>query len=567
MLKTIDYSGRSAIRQGDSLTTRPGNQEGAALLGGILLMQLFFCFAFTSIGFELGISIGTFILPAALAAGALLSLLLLSRPSLRKVLAYCAFSFAIWAMAAFLCSLIYDYSYDGNAYHQEIIAAVCRGWVSGGEELPGVPLSVWAQHYTRGMELMQACVAAFSSNLESGKGINVVLGLSAGCFCFAFVREFFPLYGKVRGLIFSFAAVCNPVYFSQISTFYIDFAKYFYVLISIICVFRICKNTANPQNYILLGMSCCLSIATKYNAFFDEGIVFLAALIWLLWKGRRNIAFNLALCGFCALALSLPVLSADPYITNWVNAGHPLYPLMGEGNIDIMTGNTPEKYLTINRFSSFIDSLLTPRATLTADTKKGGFGPLMAPMLLIALYAIIRKRKTFGRLPIYITLWILLSCFAFEQTWWARYMPQLWLIVAGSLLLMGDSTQWKVLRTIQLLMIASTSLIALSSSARLTWRFRLHRDTICSCLKEEKIVMAGANEAFVMQLKERGITVELSDKAPEGLIPIPYFGQLSDPEHAAIIYVDPPTHDSIISKLHSLPFNYSLEYDVDKLPL
>ena len=69
-----------------------------------------------------------------------------------------------------------------------------------------------------------------------------------------------------------------------------------------------------------------------------------------------------------ALIFSVCIIGFNPYVTNTINNGNPLYPLAGKDKIDIMTPNTPASFRYDGQFEKLIKSLL---AMPTQENNKG----------------------------------------------------------------------------------------------------------------------------------------------------------------------------------------------------
>ena len=156
-----------------------------------------------------------------------------------------------------------------------------------------------------------------------------------------------------------------------------------------------------------------------------------------------------------SLVLTVVVVGYNPYVTNTLAKGHPFYPLAGKGAVDIMTSNSPHDFKDINSLSKLGISLLaqseniaTPKETtlkwpftfseqelkvfLAPDVRVAGFGPwfggavLLTFLIVLALLLGQDRRKA---LPFFVaSIILLITVLINPESWWARYVPQLWLI-------------------------------------------------------------------------------------------------------------------------------------------
>lgn len=339
----------------------------------------------------------------------------------------------IIAVALLIGCYTIDYSYDGLVYHQEIIALLCNGWNPYREGIPFGPdgplTSIWALHYAKGIEMTQTATVSFIGKLEGGKCINFIMTAGTAFIIGDFVALRNPSMSRRSILLITLAVIANPVIWEQILTYYIDFYKYLYLLLLLVGIVEADSSDGQRRifGYLLIGTSVVMSVATKFNFFFEAGLWGLCALVWVLVTSSRQLFVRLLSVGLISFAVAI-ALTFHPYVTNWLAAGHPLYPLMGEGAVDIMTDNTTEMFSGYDRVMNFFRSLVIPSMQIDVDQRNCGFTFFMPFILLLTLITAIRLRREVKGAVWFTATLCLLSCFLFEQTWWPRYICQLWLI-------------------------------------------------------------------------------------------------------------------------------------------
>lgn len=342
-----------------------------------------------------------------------------------------ASALGIVALVSVICAFMEDASWDGNVYHQKVVALLLYGWNPyHPTKIWDIYYDPWVWHYAKSLEMSAASVASATGYIESGKSVNFILILSSAFLVYDFLcRSGVRLSVKCR-LWLTVIAVANPVGMAQSITYYNDFAKYYYLLITIISAVSICRSDRNRRTvwYGILFAVIILAIGTKFTAFFEEGVAVAVFMLWLMWHKDWRLLRTIFVIAVVALVSGALLLGYHPYVTNCLMAGHPLYPLLGDGTIDIMTGLTPEIFREHGRVYNFFSSLLTLRVPYYAEFA-GGFGALM-PLLLaiVAAVAVFMWRKV-PMAIYYIGGFVLASCFFYEQSWWARYICQLWLLV------------------------------------------------------------------------------------------------------------------------------------------
>lgn len=321
-----------------------------------------------------------------------------------------------------------DFSGDGNEYRQMTITYLMNGWNPFYDPMPE-ELTIWGIHYARGTEIVSAAIALMTGHIEAGRAVNAMLIAGTMLMLYPAVRGLGNGVGRMKAAAITLLAGLNPVGVAQLPIYYNDFAKYYLLLISIVLIRKIFLS-GEVRSYIMLCTTLILGIGIKFNAAPDLAIAMLFAIILAFVWRRTRLGVNLLLTGVVALLAGTLIFGYNPYVTNTINAGNPLYPLLGAGAEDIMTGNTPDAYLVGNRFSNFFHSIChwPSIARYEIDQKMGGFTFAMPWLLLISVLTFIAARKRVS--PVYgvAALVTLLSCFIFEQSWWARYVCQLWLV-------------------------------------------------------------------------------------------------------------------------------------------
>lgn len=441
-----------------------------------LLSSIFFSYSFTVISFYWGSGLTRIIFPLSVIAGIVTGISVdSSRNIYQRILWICV---VLILIAASICigGIFYDYSYDGLRYHQEIVASICEGWNPFDRcTTEFAPKSVWSLHYAKAIEIAQAAIACFTGKIETGKSINLIIIASVSLGVFSFLRKnpeslFIKditcgqPWSRKKSFLITLAIIGNPVVISQSLTFYIDFYKYIYLLTILLSFYLIQTSVKNQRliGYIMLGMGLVLAMGTKFNIFFETVLWLFLTFIWLCIKKDYNSLRSIVFVSVCSLSLGT-ILAYHPYITNFIDKGHPLYPLMGENALDIMSENTLPVYNEHNRLINFFISLFSLTSPIF-DQRAGGFTFLMPVILLFCFIIGWRVRKLLRNTIWYITGCIFLSCFIFEQTWWARYICQLWLV--GAIFLIASqcvNTTKKVGFSILSLMLIAAAITTISS--------------------------------------------------------------------------------------------------------
>lgn len=158
---------------------------------------------------------------------------------------------------------------------------------------------------------------------------------------------------------------------------------------------------------------------------------------------------------FSALACVIYVFtSINPYLTSIKEGKHVLYPAMGEGSFNLISGQIPIDFKDNNRIGNFIGAVFCMTENdkepirfkipgfvtwqefslfpSWADTRKAGFGPSFSLLLIVSGILFIMTMVFSDNKLRYVTLFIsgalLITVLLNPANWWARMVPQLWLV-------------------------------------------------------------------------------------------------------------------------------------------
>ena len=367
-------------------------------------------------------------------------------------------------LLASINNIIWDYSYDSLAYHQEAVIAIKNGWNPFYQSR--MPMNLWVMHYAKASCVFAASIFKITNRIESAKILSsflplILLVLSFGTFY---------LITKKRKILSGFAAlilILNPVILGQSFTYYVDSMLGIYVIFLIINLVLILfyKDLTLFKYLTLVNIAVFLS-NIKFTGLAYAGIILLAFLICSFFFNEKKYNIRLLIFLICSLVITVGIVGFNPYVTNTINNGNPLYPLAGKGKINIMTNNTPLDYRYDGQFEQFYKSMIAVPSTLNpngkpaksfsqlfevnshvltfyagVDARMRGFGVysiLFLPISFIGLLYLLatcRNKKVllYSILTLIFTFAVLFAGGAF---WWARYINFIWLIPVGVGMLM-----------------------------------------------------------------------------------------------------------------------------------
>lgn len=349
-----------------------------------------------------------------------------------------------------LSVLFWDNSYDGQTYHLQGIDELVHGW----NPLQTESTDLFITHYTKAFEKFGAAVFECTGEIEMGKVSGLILASAAWLLAISYFKYLFP--GKKKlWFIFASLLLLNPVISIQNFTFLVDgqLASIFLILSFSFLLYL--KQTPFSLTIWLLSLAICIDL--KFTGLVYAGLFQLFAGAYLLFvRFRLNRLFQFVVFNVLLLALSILVISNNPYYTNLKSGKHIFYPLQGTHSVNIMTGaNAPASFHDKDRFSKFFIATFSrsgnvhgapvapePKIKIplfltlkeftvfkSGSVLYGGFGPLFSGILivsfLLALYILtlpIKNKREF----LLLYLFLLFTIFINPECWLARYVPQLW---------------------------------------------------------------------------------------------------------------------------------------------
>lgn len=524
-----------SIRTGGRAGDAVGNL--AEMWGMFLLLGMFFDAVVAGIVLLAGGKIAGWIFPCALALAFVCTFLLSG--DWRRAMGAGGAGVLYVIVAILLCSLVYDTTFDGMLYHYDISVMLAEGWNPVYDSSADV--SLWIVHYAKVMELIGATVLAFTDNLQSIKCVNFMLAGAALAILWGTQRIVFPKITPKWRVMLTIMAALNPVAIRQFFSLYNDFCLWFETLLLVCAFLRLYRKENDLFAYVVMFMTICLGINTKFTHFFFIGIECLFFAGWLLWRKKYHLFKRCFLVALPGIAVGVGIIGFNPYVTNTIDYYTPFYPLMGDSAVDIMSYNTPEMYAQGNRFENFFKSLLSVsgspwgmvrgeipmegiKESYVGSLRVNGFGVLMFPCLLLGSMLMIFDRS--GRRWWVVFLFTFVMCVAFEQTWWARYISFLWLalmipVVASLIGRKSGSMLIRALRMAIFILVCINGAISVAFTLASRMAYTHYLNYVLATQKEigRPIETVGLNPAMRQQFRERGVEIrehsdieEISDK-------------------------------------------------------
>jgi hypothetical protein len=382
-------------------------------------------------------------------------------------LPHLAACYGVLVVSFLLCFTIFDYSYDGQAYHQVAVQHLKNGWNPFYSNLPETDVFIWNNHYPKFTELFGSIFLSVFNNIEAGKAYNIIFLLITFCYALRYTVQYHK--NKLAVLVMGIIFVMNPVVMAQVFTYYVDgFLGMLIIILFFACIYY--ERDHDIKDIVIIVAVSIFAINTKFTGFIC-GIVLIGYIVrQLILKNYKQMS-ALIISGIVILAIGVFFTGYNPYITNFRDFGHPLYPIYGSNKIDIITEQTPGDFLAmhpVQRFFSLfllnyevnsipfnplkIDNLTSHFAN---DLRVAGFGTFFAEIFVficLIIFFSVRKNKKRYNAVFFPAILLLGISIIMPENWWARYIPFFWYLF-GFLIVTSDYSGKKNRRLVFLLSI------------------------------------------------------------------------------------------------------------------
>lgn len=394
---------------------------------------------------------------------------------------------AIIIVSIFLARLIYDVSFDGQWYHQETVYQLKTGfnpylkflpvqasepvayskdvWCSGPDKpvndsiaalVPTVNLKYLnINHLSKGTEIVEAAIYKFTHRIESGKSVNLIILAGAFCLCLSIMYKINRFSDSKKWLI-SILACFNPITIFQLFTYCVDgaMASLLLCLLTLFCLFLLEQN---KYYLFLLALVIVTTVNIKYTSLVYTGIFCIGFLLIMMVRKEWNLLKKVFYTCTISAILGIGFIGFHPYVTNIISTGQVFYGLQETRNE--IYELTPLIFRNKNRFEKLFLSLaaraydksadkesikeiikvpftINKKELLSANTvelKMSAFGPFFSGAILISLVVLLLVTFRHSKNPAFIFGMaiigiILISVFVIPDSWWARFVPQFWLL-------------------------------------------------------------------------------------------------------------------------------------------
>ena len=490
----------------------------------------------------------------------------------------------ILAIAIAISSHTYDLTWDGNTHHKLGVGCLKDGrnpiyqnvdeYIESDVKDVGIQddglNSIWIEHYPKASWIFAANIYLLTNNIEASK----ILLLLMMYICFSIMLNY--LYKKTN-IVYSFLipllTVVNPITIVQMFNFYVDGLMgvcLYIILFSLIVLSdkelekedknRVCKK----EYWVTLAISLMLCINLKFTGLVYSAIFCIMFFVLWMYRAYKKSSIKQYLRKYITyyatvVFISMVVVGFSPYIKNTINQGNPLYPLMGKNKVDIMTHNEPKSFIVRNSIDKFLTSLFGVSENIQSnssdkdpqvkipfvihdkemqaynkpDLRISGFGVWFSGIFVISLGCIGYYAYKFYKCKNVEMLYVIVAYTAIsailviitEGSWWARYVPYIYLfpiIALGLLCIIDHKGKAKALGTLLFILLIVNSGIILNTTYQ--HYYRQYKTINAEMRYIKKInkkygnvkiyIKDNAFSSVLYNLRDNHINFELVDKKP-----------------------------------------------------
>ena len=473
----------------------------------------------TSILFIVNISIFKLLLPIIFILSVIIYILCFKKKTIKEKIIPTVIGLLVFIFTTLVSAYIYDNTADGTTYHKLAVGAMKNGWnpvwqdVAKFNKDKGNPFDIyednvntkWVNTYAKGSEIYGAVVYSFTNNIDAGKSFNMV---------FVYIA-LFVLYMILKGLklktwqalLVSSTMALNPISLTQLTNYYLDGVLSITLFIILLLIMNR-KLLEDKVNYLLLGMSIIWACSVKFT-----GLAFAGVFCGILYfynnykyikeekKFLNKKTIRDTLFYIIVVSISILIVGSSSYTKNFVEHGHPLYPLYGKDHVDNMVlMEMPLSMQKDNNFMIFTKGIFSksenssPRYAaehnepdwkipftitkeeltnfVSPDLRIGGFGYFFGGVFILSiigtviyLYKFIKKKEYDSLITHLLVLGITFTLvFVLDGSYWARYIPYVYMIpifVMINFMIIGNNKFYKVYPLVIMIFLLLDSILIL----------------------------------------------------------------------------------------------------------
>lgn len=378
-------------------------------------------------------------------------------------------SLGLFLLCLLFAGSIYDTSFDGTWYHLDAVHLLKNGWNPSYKMLSEEETSYcskYLNHFPKVPWIYAALVAKVTGNVEMGKAANLQLIISCLFVAQHMGRAIFKL-SALLSWILAFLIASNPIQILNLGSFYVDGQVSSLTFLGMaFAIYQVVEGGWVKGFLALLAFALLANIKFP-SAFY--AILYVGAFLGFLWFTKAYKWQKMLTIALFWGVFTFGVLGWNPYMSNLIRMGHPLYPLSeGTEKVFKKEENYPANFLNTNRFERFFRSFYAEpkwaRNPETSDLKTlfshvplytydygvpdlAGFGPFTPEVFLLlfplGLWVLFELKGKERKNAVFILSVLLIATFINPEAWVMRYVPQFWIFLVILVLLVLQRVKWQ----------------------------------------------------------------------------------------------------------------------------
>ena len=265
-------------------------------------------------------------------------------------------------VAVVVAGAFYDVSWDGNATYQQAVLKLASGW-NPMTYAPPLPPSVgadfWSQVYPKGSWVQAAIIYAFTGNLEQAKAAHVLLIGVNFALAVALLLTLAP-HAWRRALLFGGLIALNPIATVQLFTFMYDGEVASLLFAWLLLAGLLWTRFGRWPILLALAATTVMLVTVKFTAPVYVVIFVLALAVTAALRPPHHLkSWQPAVALVIALAVGVAFVGYSPYVTNTLQRGSPLYPIVGKGSLNLMVRHMPGDFAGKDRVTKLALSVFS----------------------------------------------------------------------------------------------------------------------------------------------------------------------------------------------------------------
>ena len=522
-------------------------------IGLLLFLFPVTLFSLATVWLMIGFDINAFLFPLSLFIAALVFYLVLNSEGYTKQ-TFLGILVFVTGLSVFLFALsghFYDFSFDGQWYHQDAIILLKNSWnpfydLPILDEIASGKNANYINCYPKAPWTISACLYATTGAIEYAKFYQLVLLAASFFFSIHYTLRWFS-FSLVSASLLSFVIAFSPVVVGQSLSFYVDGQL---AVFSLLALYFICDWITNFEKkvpVVLLGLCLIYLTNIKFTGLIYSLVFLFFAFSWVFWKDRGS-ALKMLLSLSVVMTLAIFVFGYPTYGTNILHKGHPFYPIMGKNNEgkEIASSQYPLNFFGKNRFEKFyLASFALPNYTapkthpsipkelFTSNVVKASLpyyrnhqpvemsalGPLQAELLILLLPLFLLSFLFYRKSWIYVLFFgLVTSCVIQPELWNYRYVPQLLYIYLLMIIPVLLSKYWLVKFYGQLILVGFSVSFMFAYIEYFQWNVEktaLLNKSFAALKNKPYHLKKGWMKSFGVKLEERSLLKLASPSTPQ----------------------------------------------------